>query len=113
MLGVPLIERAIRSAIEGGADEFVVITGCEGDRISDFYSHWLNVLVLRQCLFRLLFDNQGRARMIEDPMGEQLDATLRSVQAAWAWMKRDQDYGVPAAADRLEGWIVAPALLAA
>jgi len=36
LLGVPLIERIIRSAIEGGADEFVVITGYEGEQVSKF-----------------------------------------------------------------------------
>ena len=35
LLGVPLIERVIRSAIEGGADELVVITGYEGEQVSD------------------------------------------------------------------------------
>jgi choline kinase/phosphatidylglycerophosphate synthase/phosphoglycolate phosphatase-like HAD superfamily hydrolase len=36
LLGVPLIERVIRSAIEGGADEFYVITGYEGEQVSYF-----------------------------------------------------------------------------
>ncbi|MBW1895273.1 MAG: NTP transferase domain-containing protein, partial [Deltaproteobacteria bacterium] len=36
LLGVPLIERVIRSAIEGGADEFVVITGYEGAQVIKF-----------------------------------------------------------------------------
>ena len=36
LLGVPLIERVIRSAIEGGADEFVVITGYKGEQVSNF-----------------------------------------------------------------------------
>jgi CDP-L-myo-inositol myo-inositolphosphotransferase len=36
LLGVPMIERVIRSAIEGGADEFVVITGYEGEQVSQF-----------------------------------------------------------------------------
>lgn len=36
LLGVPLIERVIRSAIEGGVDEFVVITGYEGEQVTNF-----------------------------------------------------------------------------
>jgi len=36
LLGVPLIERVIRSAMEGEADEFVVITGYEGEQVSKF-----------------------------------------------------------------------------
>ena len=39
LLGVPLIERVIRSAIEGGANEFYVITGYEGERVRNFLQH--------------------------------------------------------------------------
>ena len=34
VLGVPLIERAIRSAIEAGADDFYVVTGYQGERMA-------------------------------------------------------------------------------
>ena len=36
LLGVPLIERVIRSAMEAGVDEFVVITGYQGEQVSNF-----------------------------------------------------------------------------
>ena len=36
LLGVPLIERVIRSAMDGGADEFVIITGYQGEQVSNF-----------------------------------------------------------------------------
>jgi choline kinase/phosphatidylglycerophosphate synthase len=36
LLGVPLIERVIRSAMEGGADEFYVVTGYEGEKVANF-----------------------------------------------------------------------------
>jgi len=36
LLGVPLIERVIHSAMEGGADEFVIITGYKGEQVSKF-----------------------------------------------------------------------------
>ncbi len=36
LLGVPLIERVIRSAIEGGADEFYVVTGHQGEQVANF-----------------------------------------------------------------------------
>ena len=48
LLGVPLIERVIRSALEGGADEFYVITGYEGEQVSYFLQQLakrLNVVV--------------------------------------------------------------------
>lgn len=38
VLGVPLIERVIGAAAEGGATEFVVVTGYEGDRVEQFLS---------------------------------------------------------------------------
>ncbi|MEH6823233.1 MAG: NTP transferase domain-containing protein [Motiliproteus sp.] len=36
LLGIPLIERVIRSALEAGADEFYVVIGYQGDRVRDF-----------------------------------------------------------------------------
>ena len=48
LLGVPLIERIIRSAVEGGADEFYVVTGYQGEKVADFLkqlSKRLNVAV--------------------------------------------------------------------
>ena len=48
LLGVPLIERVIRSAMEGGADEFYVVTGYQGEKVANFLkqlSKQLNVAV--------------------------------------------------------------------
>lgn len=36
LLGVPLIERVIRSAMEGGLDEFCVVTGYQGTKVAAF-----------------------------------------------------------------------------
>jgi CDP-L-myo-inositol myo-inositolphosphotransferase len=36
VLGVPLIERAIRSALEAGADDFYVVTGYQGEHVRGF-----------------------------------------------------------------------------
>ena len=36
ILGIPLIERVIRAALETGADEFYVVTGYQGDHVCDF-----------------------------------------------------------------------------
>jgi len=35
-LGIPLIERVVRSAMEAGADEFYVVTGYQGDQVRTF-----------------------------------------------------------------------------
>jgi hypothetical protein len=50
------------------------------------------------------------AELVGDPMGDRLDAVLCAIQAAWSYMRRDQDYGIPPAQE-LEGWIVDPAML--
>lgn len=36
LLGIPLIERVIRTALESGADEFYVVTGYKGGQVRDF-----------------------------------------------------------------------------
>jgi CDP-L-myo-inositol myo-inositolphosphotransferase len=50
LLGVPLIERIIRSAMEGGVDDFYVVTGYEGEKVGDFLRHLsgrVNVAITR------------------------------------------------------------------
>jgi hypothetical protein len=49
--------------------------------------------------------------LIEDASGDSLDALLCALQATWALCRTD--YGVPAGADSLEGWIVDPLLMPA
>ena len=50
-------------------------------------------------------DGAQEAALIDDAMGDRLDALLCLVQAAWA--SAQPGYGLPAEADGLEGWIVA------
>ena len=45
-----------------------------------------------------------------DPRGDALDALLSAVQAAWAWTRRDEGFGMPPGTDPLEGWIAEPTL---
>jgi len=47
ILGVPLIERVIRSALQAGADEFYVVTGYQGERVHDFINHLSDRLAIR------------------------------------------------------------------
>lgn len=47
-----------------------------------------------------------RESCLSDPSGDTLDAVLCAVQAAWGWIRRDENYGLPADVDPLEGWIV-------
>ncbi|MDX1434016.1 MAG: DUF429 domain-containing protein [Gammaproteobacteria bacterium] len=48
-----------------------------------------------------------------DGSADRLDALLCAIQAAWAWTRRDESYGIPRDADPLEGWIVDPEMLIA
>lgn len=49
--------------------------------------------------------------LCDDPTGDELDALLAAIQAAWAWRNKDQNFGIPIDADKLEGWIVDPRLI--
>lgn len=49
--------------------------------------------------------------LAEDPGGDNLDAFLCAVQAAWGWSRRSDRFGAPPGHDRLEGWIADPTLL--
>jgi hypothetical protein len=48
--------------------------------------------------------------LAEDPTGDQLDALLCAIQAAWAWRERNNHFGIPDNVDSLEGWILDPSL---
>jgi hypothetical protein len=60
--------------------------------------------------FEVEFSDQDRQRYIDDPKGDQLDALICAVQAAWSWSERKESFGVRKEADLLEGWIVDPEL---
>ena len=49
-------------------------------------------------------------QLADDPAGDQMDALLCAIQAAWAWMNRENDFGAPNEVDQLEGWIADPTL---
>ncbi len=52
-----------------------------------------------------------RERFVREPAADALDSLLCAVQAAWAYTKRDEGWGVPEECDRDEGWILDPQLL--
>ena len=62
--------------------------------------------------FRVGVDGAWRTRLVADPMADELDSLLCAVQAAWAYTKRGEGWGVPEECDRDEGWILDPELLA-
>ncbi len=60
---------------------------------------------------RLSIADTLSAMLIEEPMGDLLDALLCAIQAAWAYTQRNNNYGIPLDCDKNEGWIVDPAML--
>lgn len=68
--------------------------------------------VLREAYgFTVEVNEVWRERLVADPMADELDSLLCAVQAAWAYTKRDEGWGVPEECDRDEGWILDPKLL--
>jgi hypothetical protein len=61
--------------------------------------------------FAVEMDPRWRDEFVRDPSADALDSLLCAVQAAWAYGKRDERYGVPPECDPDEGWILDPALL--
>ena len=51
------------------------------------------------------------ASLVEDPAGDQLDALFCAIQAAWAWSRKEDNFGMPKYVDPLEGWIADATLM--
>ena len=60
--------------------------------------------------YEVQYSEPDRSMMIDDPTGDELDALLCAIQAAWAWKERNSGFGIPEDVDVLEGWIIDPAL---
>ncbi len=61
--------------------------------------------------FAVEMNDHWRDEFVRDPSADALDSLLCAVQAAWAYVRRDENYGVPPECDPEEGWILDPALL--
>jgi uncharacterized protein DUF429 len=61
--------------------------------------------------FTVALDDLWRERFVQEPAADALDSLLCAVQAAWAYTKSDEGWGVPEECDREEGWILDPQLL--
>ena len=62
--------------------------------------------------FHVHFGDDHATAFIRDGTGDQLDALLCAVQAAWAYSQRERNFGIPIDCDPLEGWIPDPSLTA-
>ena len=71
-----------------------IVSGLSSSEMVDWYGFGVELL------------EELSKRLVEDAMGDKLDAILCSVQSGWAYMQRDRGYGIPEVCDRIEGWIV-------
>ena len=69
ILGIPLIERVIRSTMEAGVDDFYVVLGWQSGLVRDFLERLAKRLEIRRCrsllpayteINRLLGDGRGQ-----------------------------------------------------
>jgi hypothetical protein len=56
--------------------------------------------------FKLTLNQDIRHRLVEDATGDELDAVICAIEAAWSWNQRNKNMGIPSDVDRNEGWIV-------
>ena len=61
--------------------------------------------------FAVEMDASWREEFVMDPSADALDSLLCAVQAAWAFGKKNEGWGVPPECDPDEGWILDPGLL--
>ena len=54
------------------------------------------------------FKVEASSKLCDDPSGDRLDALLCAIQAAWAYTKKDTNYGAPKYDTSIEGWIAHP-----
>lgn len=74
-----------------------IVRGLASDRLAARYG------------FRVEISPVLATELVGDPTADLLDSVLAAVQAAWAWTRRDEGFGIPPDADAAEGWIVDPA----
>ncbi|MFK8114037.1 MAG: DUF429 domain-containing protein [Rubripirellula sp.] len=61
--------------------------------------------------FTVEMSEQDAQICLEDTTGDSLDSVLCAIQAAWAYTKREENYGIPDQVNLLEGWISDPETL--
>ena len=61
--------------------------------------------------FAVEMDRAWEREFVRNPAADALDSLLCAVQAAWAYTREDEGYGVPPECDPNEGWILDPWLL--
>ena len=91
-------ERRKQTTVQRAAREKLV-AGLGSDALKEAYG------------FVVEMDGHWREEFVRDPSADALDSLLCAVQAAWAYTRKDENYGVPPECDPDEGWILDPELL--
>lgn len=73
-----------------------IVAGLRGGKLTQWYGITVGM------------PDQLAEELLQDAMGDKLDAVLCAVQAAWAYSQRERGYGIPEECDKDEGWIVDP-----
>ena len=60
--------------------------------------------------FSIALSSEFRDRLVEDVAGDELDAFICAIEAAWSWNQRNENLGIPQYVDPAEGWIVSQGL---
>ena len=60
--------------------------------------------------FHLTLSQAFRQRLVEDAAGDELDAVICAIEAAWSWNQRNDNLGIPENIDTNEGWIISQVL---
>ena len=60
--------------------------------------------------FNIALSSEFRDLLIEDVAGDELDAFICTIEAAWSWNQRNENLGIPLNVDPAEGWIVSQGL---
>ncbi len=68
----------------------------------------LDKILRGDCFEDYGFSVEAPPELCADPSGDELDALLCAMQAAWAWHMRDSNYGMPPIFHPAEGWIADP-----
>lgn len=76
-----------------------IVSGLCSSAIVDWYGFGVGLL-----------EKMGK-RLVEDAMGDELDAILCALQGCWAYQQRDRGYGISVECESMEGWIADPFLL--
>ncbi|MEW5977892.1 MAG: DUF429 domain-containing protein [Acidobacteriota bacterium] len=89
--------RAKLTPFELRSNRQVLLDALVGNRLEPIYG------------VRLSLEALHAERAVLDPSGDVLDSLLCAFQAAWAFARRDRNFGVSRDCDETEGWIVDPA----